>query len=322
MMKRLTRETFTGPWAGLPVAWSADGGFDEATFRGDVRRCCEAGIPGVYTGGTTGEFYAIEIDEFAEISRATVEECHAHNTPAMIGCSATSTTGAVRRAEIAVGLGADAIQVTLPFWMEVGDAQIVDFFQTVAEASGGLPFSVYETLRCKRALTINQHREIAAAVPSYQMVKANAGTVGATPEGCRELSGFVNVFVAETRWPELGPCGARGCCSAMVYWNPKLVLERWSQVEAGDWRAVDRLQEKTVALHKFLGSEFSPRGFTDSAYDRLCGTALGILETSLQCRGPYPHALHEDVETIREWCRENFPEMMNQWHGHLAHESN
>ena len=136
----MTRETFTGPWAGLPVAWAASGRFDETTFRGDVRRCCEVGIPGVYTGGTSGEFYAIEIDEFVEITRAAVEECHENGTPAMIGCSATSTTGAVRRAEIAAELGADAIQVTLPFWMEVGEGQIVEFFRTVADASGGCRF--------------------------------------------------------------------------------------------------------------------------------------------------------------------------------------
>jgi len=310
-MRALTRETFTGPWAGLPVAWSVDGSFDDATFRGDVRRCSEVGIPGVYTGGTTGEFYAIEIDEFVDISRAAIEECHAYGTPVMIGCSATSTTGAVRRARIAAELGADAIQVTLPFWMEVGDAQIVEFFKTVSDASGGIPFSIYETLRCKRTLTIEQHREIVAAVPAYQMVKSNAGTIGATPEGCRELARFVNVFVGEARWSELGRCGAKGACSAMVYWNPKLVLERWSQAEAGDWSAVDRWHEKTIALHNFLGSEFGPRGLTDSAYDRLCGTALGILKCSLQCRGPYPPATPADVETLRQWCRENFPEMLS-----------
>ena len=52
----LTRDTFTGPWAGLPVAWTDDDRFDEVTYRADVARCCQAGIPGVYTGGTTGEF--------------------------------------------------------------------------------------------------------------------------------------------------------------------------------------------------------------------------------------------------------------------------
>ncbi len=306
----LTRETFTGPWAGLPVAWNQEGGFDEAIYRGDIRRCCEAGIPGVYTGGTTGEFYAIEIDEFEEISRATIEECRAHDVPAMIGCSASSTTGAVRRAQVAVRLGADAIQVTLPYWMEVADANIVPFFQDVAQAADGLPFSIYETKRCKRTLTIDQHKEVKEAVPSYLMSKSNFGTVGWTAEGCRELSEFVNVFVGEPYWKELGPCGATGACSAMVYWNPSMVLDLWSCVEKGEWDRVDQVHGKIEALHQFLGSEFGKRGFTDTAYDRLAGRSLGILKTSLECRGPYPHPNPEDMETLRSWCEQNFPEIL------------
>lgn len=46
----------TGPWAGLPVAWDEQYRFDEDAYRADVARCCEAGVPGVYTAGTTGEF--------------------------------------------------------------------------------------------------------------------------------------------------------------------------------------------------------------------------------------------------------------------------
>lgn len=307
----LTRKTWTGPWAGLPVAWDSQNRFDEAVYRGDVRRCCKAGIPGIYTGGTTGEFYAIEIDEFREITRATIDECHEHNTPAMIGCSATSTTGARRRAEIAAELGADAIQVTLPFWMEIADSEIVPFFKSVSRTSGDLPFSVYETTRCKRTLTITQHREIKDAIPPYYMVKANAGTVGATAEGCRELSRFINVFAGETLWPELGPRGVRGACSAMVYWNPKLILELWIQVSNGDWEEASAYDQKIHSLHQFLESEFGPRGFTDSAYDRLAGSALGILKTNLECRGPYPSATRADMETLRSWCKTHFPEMVS-----------
>ena len=50
----LTRDNFIGSWAGLPVAWSADDTFDEKAYRDDARRCCQAGMPGIYTGGTTG----------------------------------------------------------------------------------------------------------------------------------------------------------------------------------------------------------------------------------------------------------------------------
>ena len=60
----LNRESFAGPWAGLPVAWDENNKFADKTNRATVKRACEAGIPGIYTGGTSGEFYAMDFDEF------------------------------------------------------------------------------------------------------------------------------------------------------------------------------------------------------------------------------------------------------------------
>jgi 4-hydroxy-tetrahydrodipicolinate synthase len=306
----LTRETFTGPWAGLPVAWTDDDRFDETTYRADVARCCEAGVPGVYTGGTTGEFYAMEFDEFKAVGRATVEECHARGKPAMIGCTSTYTLGAARRAAYAAEIGADALQVALPCWMEIGDAQIVPFFKEVAGASGGLPLSIYETTRAKKVLTLDQHRAVKDAVPSYMVVKANDGTLGRTPEGCRALSEFVNVFVGENSFSELGRVGAKGGCSAMVYWNPRVILALWRQVEQHDWANADATCLRLTKLVDFLGKAFGPKDFTDTAFDRLGGMAGGFLKCGLRSRGPYPSATSADVETLRCWYRGNFPEML------------
>ena len=307
----LTRDNFVGPWAGLPVAWTERDEFDEQTYRADVAACCDAGVPGVYSGGTTGEFYAMEFDEFSAVARATVEECHAHGKPAMVGCSATYTLGVVRRAAVAAALGADAIQVALPFWMEVGDRQVVPFFAEVAREWGG-PLSIYETTRSKKALTLEQHRAIKDAAPGYLMVKANAGTIGATTEGCAALSQIVNVFVGEHLWDTLGPVGAAGCCSALVYWNPRVVLALWRDMQARDWPAVRSVCDQIRTLHPFLAAEFAPKGFTDTAYDRMGGLASGFLHTSFRSRGPYPSPTQADVDALREWYREHFPEMLGR----------
>lgn len=307
----LNRETFTGPWAGLPVAWTDDDQFDEAIYRADVARCCKAGVPGVYTGGTSGEFYAMELDEFEAVTRATVEECHAHHKPAMIGCTSTYTLGVARRAGYAAEVGADAIQVALPYWMEIGNAQIVPFFREVANASGGLPLSIYETLRAKKALTLDQHRAIRDAVPSYMVVKANEDTVGCTPEGCQELSKFVNVFVSEHEFGELGRVGANGSCSSVVYWNPRVIMSLWNQVERQDWPGVDAGCQRIAELFKFLDKAFGSTDFTDTAYDRLGGVASGFLQCGLRSRGPYPSPTPADAEMLRCWYREHFPEMLS-----------
>lgn len=310
MLTRLIRETFTGPWAGLPVAWTDDDRFDEATYRGDVARCCEAGAPGVYTGGTTGEFYAMEFDEFQAVTQAAVEECHARGKPVMIGCTSTYNLGAARRAAYAAECGADAVQVAMPFWMEIGDEQVTPFFAEVARAAAGLPLSIYETMRAKKALTFDQHRAIKDAIPSYMMVKANAGTLGCTPEGCRALSEFVNVFVGEDEFGTLGRAGAKGACSSVVYWNPKLILDLWRHVERQDWLHVDTTCERLVGMFDMIYKLFGSRGLTDTALDRLGGAACGFLKCSLRSRGPYPHATADDLKTLQQWYRENFPEML------------
>jgi dihydrodipicolinate synthase/N-acetylneuraminate lyase len=308
----LTRESFRGPWAGLPVAWTEAEAFNENTYRSDVRRCAAAGMPGVYTGGTTGEFYAMEFDEFRAVSRATVEECHAGGIPAMIGCTSTYTRGACNRAQFAADIGADAVQIAMPFWLEIGDAQVVPFLRDVARAAGDLPLSIYETGRSRKKLTVEQHRAIREAVPSYVMVKSTAGTVGATPQGCSELSRFVNVFVAETRWLELCPLGAGGGCSSAVYWGPRFVLNLWKKLECGDWPGAKADAAKLDALFKFLFASFGARGFTDTGFDRLFGIASGFLESSLTNRGPYPSATPADVAIVRAYYEQHLPEFLER----------
>ncbi len=306
----LTRDQFVGPWAGLPIAWAEDDTFDEKTYREDVARCCQAGMPGVYTGGTTGEFYALEFEEFQAVTRATVTECHAAGKPAMIGCTATSTRGVARRARQAHEQGADAIQVALPFWMEVPDGEVVRFFEDVSAAVPGMPITIYETLRAKKALSLDLHRRIHGAVPAVIGVKSNEGTLGRTPEGCAEISRLYNVFVGEQAIAELGPHGAVGTCSSLVYQNPRIVLHAYGLLAAVRWGELREASEKFRRIVVEGLRPGFPAGCADSALDRVLGLSAGFLKTSLRCRAPYPSATPEILAGFREWLRRNLPEFL------------
>lgn len=307
----LNRDTMRGPWAGLPVSWTDDNRFDQDAYEACVTRCCQAGMPGVYTGGTTGEFYAMEFAEFQAVTRATAVAAKEHGTPFMIGCTSTYTLGAVRRAAFAAECGADAIQLALPYWMEIPEDQIVPFVQEVASAAPGLAISIYETRRAKRTLTLDQHRAIKEAVPAYIMVKANAGTLGGTTEGCRQLSELVNVFVGEHLWGQLGPAGAAGGCSSLVYWAPAYLLDLWAEVEAKNWEQVEAECARIQKFFDYIGEQFGSRGFSDTGIDRLGGNASGFLPVSLRSRGPYPSPNSADRELWQHWCRAHFPEMID-----------
>lgn len=309
----LTRKEMVGPWAGLPVAWKDNGAaFDEQVYRREVAKTCKAGVPGVYTAGTTGEFYAMEMDEWRAITRATVEECRDQGTPSMIGVTATYTLGAQRRAAYAAELGADAIQLAVPFWMEVDAREIVKFFKDVVSAAPNLTMTVYETLRSKVSLTVEQHRAIFEAVGTYMAVKSNAGTIGMSEEGCAALSEFVNVWVGEHDWTRLGPHGAIGCASAVVYMNPNYILRMFDLLQNKQW---DELATCCTVLEK-LGEDglapFTEKGFTDTAYDHLQGLVAGFLDMSPRSRGPYISCTEEDVKQLRSWMEANVPELLEQ----------
>ena len=180
----------------------------------------------------------------------------------------------------------------------------------VAAAVGDLPISIYETQRTKKTLTLDEHRAIKEFAPNYLMVKANPGTIGVTTEGCAALSQFVNVFVTEDQWTELFPSGATGAASAMVYWNPHVILALWEQAKAGNRAKLEAGCQKLKQLVEFLDKTFGPMGYTDSAYDRLGGAASGFLKGGLRNRSPYTRPTAEHVQMLQQWYQNHFPEML------------
>ena len=228
----------------------------------------------------------------------------------MLGVTSTYSLGAVRRARYAAELGADGIQAALPFWMAMADGDVVEFFSAVSDAAPGLALSVYDTARAKRPLTRDQHRAISEAIGQYVMLKATGGTLGYTPDGCAALSEFVNVFVSEIAWAGLGPCGAKGACSALIYMNPRMVLAAFRCLERRDWRG---LAARTDPLKRLVRDGLKPyveRGCTDTSLDRLMGVATGFLTMSLRSRGTYPDTTAADAARLTAWMRDHTPELL------------
>lgn len=308
----LTKENFKGIWAGVPVAWNNDETFDEKTYRQDIERCCISKIPGIYTGGTTGEFYAQEFEEFCRITNVTIAECKNAKVPVMIGCSSTYTGGVIRKALYAVEKGADAIQITLPFWLSVPDDCIVSFFYDVSKEAGKIPISIYcAGNRMKKNLSVNLLNEINKNVPSVFHIKGINVPENEMENACLELSKNFNVFVGEHLLSRLGRCGASGSCSSLIYLNPPILLHMQNLLFGKNWSELDLWCEKIRAIVYEGLKPVLERGCEDSAVDRLVGKAAGFLKTSLRCRRPYPYCTQKDLEKFRNWLKNNLPEFLN-----------
>ena len=60
----LTRDRLRGMWVSVPTEWDEHGNFDERIFRDETAMLIDAGAHGLYTTGSTGEFYALDWEEF------------------------------------------------------------------------------------------------------------------------------------------------------------------------------------------------------------------------------------------------------------------
>ena len=100
-MSRLTSEEIHGIWAGITMSWDEDDRFDEESYRVNTEAMCRAGAHGIYTTGSTGEFYAVSDDEFRRMVDMQAEICGAHKMPLQIGCCSDSTAKTTRLLEYA-----------------------------------------------------------------------------------------------------------------------------------------------------------------------------------------------------------------------------
>ena len=301
----LNSGSLKGMWAGMPIPWTNRDQLDEEALRENTRRICAAEAHGVYTHGTTGEFYAQSEEEWKNVARATVEECQNMATPSQVGCTALWTGGVIRKAVFAQTLGTDAIQIAFPFWLPLNEIQSLNFLKEVSSAVPEMPITLYNTSRSKMTLTEDLLKKILA---SYIPLVGCKGV-----RSKEELDRFsriapqVQFFVGEADLASHWKYGARGSYSSFIYACPHFMLRYYQLCEEGSSEA----QSIGRSLRQFSQDYVEPRykkGMHDTAFDRTFAAMTGFLTGNLlQCRGPYESPSQEDVEDCRTWFSNYLP---------------
>ncbi|MCD6059301.1 MAG: dihydrodipicolinate synthetase [Thermomicrobiales bacterium] len=97
MHEVLTRSNLHGVWAAIATPFDDDDRFDGEVLRENMRRLHAAGVHGIYTTDSDGEFYAIEFDEYQRIVDVFSEEAYRLGVPTQVGVTWSNTQGIVDR---------------------------------------------------------------------------------------------------------------------------------------------------------------------------------------------------------------------------------
>jgi 4-hydroxy-tetrahydrodipicolinate synthase len=307
-LKKLTRQNLRGVWCALIVPWTDRDELDARRFIKEVRSYGGTGVSGVYTGGTTGEFYAQDDDTYRRITEITCRHAHEVGLPVQIGASALSTRTAKQRIRVAIKHGADAIQIALPFWLEMKDDEVKRFIREIADEAGKTPIILYLTSRSKRKMSPEFLGEVAAGVKTVIGTK-DTGCDVPTLKKILKRAPDLAIFGGEDFYEKVPAGGKGGYCSISGF-NTAKVVELYNLCAAG------RLKEaKPLAgmIHRFLYEALVPlvtkEGLWDSAVDRIQRVAGGG-DVGVRCQSPYRSGSEKHVKQVIAWCRKHTPELL------------
>jgi dihydrodipicolinate synthase/N-acetylneuraminate lyase len=301
MLDRLSRQTLRGVWCALITPWTDADQLDEKSFEREIRAYAGQGVNGVYTGGTTGEFYAQDDETFMRITEIACREAHAIGLPVQIGCTALSARTVRQRIDTAVGAGADAVQIALPFWLALRDDEVMQFVRDIAEAAGDVRIVLYLTSRSKRKIEPQLLGELARANPSF---------IGTKDTGC-DVAGLramltaapdLAIFGGDNDFIDKVPAGGAGGYCSVTGLNPRRVVEYYEHCAAGRLEPARDLHQQMTALMELYTRWGKEDGLMDSAIDRIQRVAGGV-DVGLRCQPPYRSGSARHVQELLDLCR-------------------
>ncbi|MFH1007030.1 MAG: dihydrodipicolinate synthase family protein [Candidatus Latescibacterota bacterium] len=313
-MGRITAEELRGIWAGVTMSWDENDAFDEASYRVNTERMCQAGVHGIYTTGSTGEFYALDYEEFCRMVDIQVEICSAYEMPLQIGCCADATRKTLKLLEYAASksyLG--AAQVNIPYWMELNDRELLQFFADLHDACPDMPLVHYNVPRAKRFLQGPDYLRLLEVAPNLIGVKYTyAGAYFSQLQDAMRMTPQLSYFVGENLLASCMALGARGCCSSLVSTNPEFTMALYDHAAHGRWNEAFAMQQVAA---KFFGDaeafiEERGEGTMDPVFDKGLAVAAGCAVGSQRTRAPYIGWSDETIVALGAWLKENYPQFV------------
>ncbi|HEX8967553.1 MAG TPA: dihydrodipicolinate synthase family protein [Chloroflexota bacterium] len=294
---------FQGIFVPMLTPLTSDESLDEASLRRLVDFLVDAGVHGIWSMGTTGEFAALPEAERARGVAATVEQV-AGRVPVIANIGDSSTGLALRHARHAAAAGADALALTPPHYYPHSMDEMLAHFRAMKNAFPDLPLLIYnipQTVKVKMTLQTT-------------LQLAREGTVQGIKDSQNDLRWFrmLALAIREDRLEErfrlfLGTrilidaallIGAHGAIPATSNVAPAAAAEAWEAALRGDFALAARAQEVVMRYEDL--ADIALAGSTDAAsYTSMKNTlrAWGVIDNARLTR-PLREFSADEIDTL------------------------
>jgi 4-hydroxy-tetrahydrodipicolinate synthase len=269
---------------------NADESVDESSLRRLVEFLVDAGVHGIWSMGTTGEFALLTEAERARGVEATVNQV-AGRVPVIANIGDSSTGLALRHARHAARAGADALALTPPHYYLHSMDEMLTHFRVMKESFPDLPLLIYN---------IPQTVKVKMTVPTTLQL-AREGTVQGIKDSQNDLRWFrmlatairedgleeqFRLFVGTRILIDAAlVVGAHGAIPATSNVAPAAAAESWEAALRGDFGLAARAQEIVMRFEDL--SEVARAGSSEAAgYSSMKNTLRewGVIDSAYVAR--------------------------------------
>lgn len=310
-MEPLSGPEIRGNWATLILPVLPDQSIDYRLLEAEVECFGKAGVNGVYSNGTAGEFYSQTEEEFDKVNRVMAVNCERLQIPFQIGVSHMSPQISLNRLRRARSLKPSGFQVILPDWFPPKIDDIHRFLDIMEEEARPIPLILYNPPHAKRRLVPEEWEEVVTRHPGIAGIKVAGGDA----EWYRLMGRVfdkVSVFIPGHNLATGLGRGARGAYSNVACLSPR-GAQRWYDLCI---RSPDEGMRLERRINRFFSENVMPligvRGLSNMAADKAMAVAGGWLPgLSTRLRWPYVGAEEAEAASIGKAARAALPELFD-----------
>jgi 4-hydroxy-tetrahydrodipicolinate synthase len=196
----------------------------------------DGGVHGIFVIGSTGEFYALSIEEKRILIEATIESV-GKKVPVYVGAGAITTRDCISLVHIAESCGADAVSILTPMFISPSQSNLVEHFSIVASETK-LPVILYNNAPRTGVNITADTVEKLSKIPNIVGIKDSSGDFTLTGEYIRLTRYREDFSVLQGRDTQILAgltYGAKGAIAACANVAPGICSDIYNKFQAGDY---------------------------------------------------------------------------------------
>ncbi len=249
---------FEGTFTALVTPFKEDLSIDWGAFERLVEGQIAAGVAGIVPCGTTGESPALERDEQRVLIERSVALAKGRCL-VVAGTGTNATRSTIEASKAALGAGADAVMVVVPYYNKPTQEGLCRHYVEVASATGA-PMIVYNIPgRSGVDLGTDTLARICEAAPNVVAIKEATGNVLRAQDIARTLGSRLGILSGDDALTlPMISVGARGVISVTSNLYPAEVARVTALALEGAWANAQREHFALCGVHEAMFVEANP----------------------------------------------------------------